>query len=774
MRLSRSSAIFLGCSLAALVFATPAMAQNTAPDQGPEQAANNADIIVTANKREQNINDVGLSITALSADALNNKGVASSQDLARVVPALTVAAAADGTPVYTLRGVGFNSSNLGAQPTVSIYLDQAALPYGPMTQGPIFDLERVEVLKGPQGTLFGQNSTGGAINYIANKPTNELSAGVTGSFSRFNTFQGEAFVSGPLSSTLSARLAFSGVRSSDWQENYNRNDSIGAQRKFAGRFLLDWHPTDALSVSLNLNGWVDKSDNQIPQFFAASPRVASQASPLLFTQTTPRRNARLADWDAGRDFDRDNKMGQAILRIDYELADKVTLTSLSNYEYAKIRSIFDNDGTALGLSYVTTSGHVEAFNQEFRLAGQFGAAQVTVGGNYSTDNSYESSLQDFGGILSSTTNVGATPANPAGVGDILFNENRGKQTNKSWALFGNIEYALTDQLTVLGGIRYTDLKHTNQACSADAGDGSFSSVINALFGGPLTVPGGCITLDNATFTAPFPVQNFTENNVSWRAGLNFKPNRDTLLYALVSRGYKAGSFPVINATARSQFAPVKQEELTSYEAGVKATLFDRAVQFNASVYYYDYRDKQLLTNTTDPVFGLLPVLANVPKSTVKGFDIDTVIKPFEGLTLRGALSMADSKIKNFAGFDAFNTPTDLSGKTFNFSPKWTSTADIEYRTPINGGTDAFLGGDMTYNSTTYADLAQTPSLKISPYTLFGVRAGIAAHDGRWSATVWGRNITNKYYWYNVQVGYDTIWRLTGMPATYGVTASFKF
>ncbi|KAK0349946.1 hypothetical protein LTR94_031023, partial [Friedmanniomyces endolithicus] len=135
---------------------------------------------------------------------------------------------------------------------------------------------------------------------------------------------------------------------------------------------------DRLTVSLNLNGWIDTSDNQIPQFFAASPRVATQASPALFTQPSPRRNARQADWDAGRDFERDNKMGQAILRVDYEVADKVTLTSLSNYAYAKIHSVFDNDGTSLGLSYVTTSGHVEAFNQEFRLAGQFGGALVVL------------------------------------------------------------------------------------------------------------------------------------------------------------------------------------------------------------------------------------------------------------------------------------------------------------------------------------------------------------------------------------------------------------
>ena len=293
-----------GSSLIALAaMAAPAGAQDAAT-QAPASAAQAApaaaaapqpaagEIIVTANKRAQNINDVGLAITALSGNQLAQKGIVNSQDLAKVVPAFTVASAADGTPVYTLRGVGFNTANIGAQPTVSVYNDQAALPYGVMTEGPLFDLERLEVLKGPQGTLFGQNSTGGAINYIANKPTSTPSAGITASYGRFNTVQGEAFVSGPVTDRMNARLSVAGTRADGWQYDYVRGGKIGKQRKVAARFLLDWEPTDRLTLSLNLNGWIDRSDNQIPQFQQASPRVASQASPLLFTQPAAPKNDR--------------------------------------------------------------------------------------------------------------------------------------------------------------------------------------------------------------------------------------------------------------------------------------------------------------------------------------------------------------------------------------------------------------------------------------------------------------------------------------------------
>ena len=755
---------------------TSADPQSTQSQAGPSGASaggqgNLGEIVVTANKRQQNISDVGLSITALTGKDLIDENVTSSQDLARVVPAFTVASGADGTPIYTLRGVGFNSANLGAQPTVSVYVDEAALPYGPMTEGPLFDLDRVEVLKGPQGTLFGQNSTAGAINYILAKPTETFTAGVTANFSRFRTIEAEGYVSGPLTDTLKARFAFFGINSDDWQYDYRRASDLGQQRKGALRLLLDWHPVEQLTIATNLNGWMDRSDNQIPQFLVASPRVAAQASPLLFQQPASPMNDRAADWDPDHSFQRYNEFWQAVLRADYAVNDALTLISLSNYNQVKIHSPFDNDGTALTLGYVTTYGDVKAFSQELRMQAKVGDATVTAGANFSHDTSFEGDLQDFGGLLSSTTN---TP-----LGTFYFNRNRGDQTNLSRAGFADAEWTVVPDLTLVSGVRYTELTHTNQACSSDAGDGSFAAAINTLVGAvtgaPGTIPpGGCITLDNTNFTAPLPKQTLQEHNISWRGGLNYKPDANSLYYVLVSRGFKGGNFPIINATSRSQFAPVKQEELTDYEAGLKLSFLERALEFNLSGYYYDYKDKQLLTNTTDPIFGLLPVLANVPKSNVKGFDFDVTARPVTGLTLRAAVALAKSDIENFQGYNAFNMPANLSGKPFNFSPKWTGTADAGYQFPLNDHLNGLVGADMTYNSQTWSDLAQTSSLRIAPYTIFGARAGIASPEGKWSATLWGRNITDRYYWYNAQVGYDSIWRLTGMPATFGITLSKQF
>jgi outer membrane receptor protein involved in Fe transport len=196
----------------------PTTDQNTAAqaDREPDE------IVVTANKREQNLNDVGLSVTAISGEALAERRVTSVQDIAAAIPGLKFAESGTNTPIYTLRGIGFNEESLGVYPSVSVYIDEVPLPFPVLTLRAAFDLERVEALKGPQGILFGQNATGGAINYIAAKPTRDLAYGADISYGRFNQIDGTAFISGPLGENVSARLAVAALDSDGWQRSITR------------------------------------------------------------------------------------------------------------------------------------------------------------------------------------------------------------------------------------------------------------------------------------------------------------------------------------------------------------------------------------------------------------------------------------------------------------------------------------------------------------------------------------------------------------------------
>ena len=215
------------------------------------------EIVVTANKRSETALELGSSITAFSGDTLERRFILSPDDLAQVVPSLELAPSTHGTPVYTLRGVGYNSDAMAIYPAVSLSLDQAPMSFPILAARTLYDLERVEVLKGPQGILFGQNSTGGAINYVAAKPGDEFEASVTLGYGRFNEIRASGFVSGPLSENFGARLAIDSRMRDEWQENLlpERDDENGEQEYFAARLITEWQPKASVKCIEGVRGF---------------------------------------------------------------------------------------------------------------------------------------------------------------------------------------------------------------------------------------------------------------------------------------------------------------------------------------------------------------------------------------------------------------------------------------------------------------------------------------------------------------------------------------
>ncbi|MCW1432330.1 TonB-dependent receptor [Novosphingobium sp. JCM 18896] len=765
-----------------------AQAQDTgAPAAQPEATADNNEIIVTAQKRQQSVNDVGLSITAASGAELRALGVTDSGDLAKVTPGFTFTKSQDGTPLYTLRGVGFNDYTLGASPAVSIYVDEVPLAYGAFTKGAAFDLERVEVLKGPQGILFGQNSTGGAINYIAAKPTSELQAGVTASFGRFNTFDGEAFVSGPVSDTVEVRLSGATILSGPWQYNYARDEKNGRQDILKGRLQVAWHPTDRLKFLLNVNGWRDKSDTQAGQFqslFLQINEAAVAAGGLFDPTETLRRiavfrtlqpapqNARAANWNPNLPLRRDDGFWQGSLRADLDVTDDITLTSITAYGRYNENYNVDRDGTPLVNAEVKADGNVKSFSQELRLAGQSGALNWLIGGNYATNKVLSANHI----LTGDSTNTAILPGGPW----IVDSTTTITQDIRDIAAFANVEFAVTDQLSLLAGARYTDTRNNYTSCmTGDIGmQTTFTTLANILSGTPeaMAGPTTCLNMDQRTFDlirTPFR-DKLQQDNFSWRVGANFKPNSDTLLYALASRGFKSGSFPTVPASTTAQFKPVTQESVTAFEAGAKLSFADRKLQVNIAGFHYIYDNKQVRGLVIDPVFNQLEQLVNIPKSKINGAEVEITARPLDGLTLRGAVTYVDSDIKNFTGINNERVLANYAGSALPFSPKWHAVADVNYEFPVSEGLDAFVGGNVLHNSKTNSTLGNAPSSVIRAFTTVDLRAGIKAADDRWSLSVWGRNVFNQYYWTNQFVTQDVVVRYAAMPATYGATIKFGF
>jgi len=775
-----------------LIISPQALAQ---PADAGEESRTRDVITVTAQKREQSVDDVGMSIDAFSGDQLRERGVSDPRDLIKLVPGFTYTRSQFDQPTYTIRGVGYYESSLAAGPTVSVYVDQVPLPYPSMTRGAILDLERVEVLKGPQGTLFGQNSTGGAINYIAAKPTDELEAGLRLSYGRFNTFEGEGFISGPLSDTLSARLAVKTEQSSDWQESTSRDDTLGSRNFTTARLILDFEPSDVLRFELNVNGWLDKSDTQAPQAIEITPvNPMLTLDPRVANAVIANPNAREADWDPDQDFSRDNEFLQVSLRGDYDLSDNITLTSISSYQTFDQFAFQDADGTPARNLHIIPRGEIESFSQELRLSGTANNDRLNwiVGGNYQ-DDKVEDNQQIF---LGESTG--------AFVGPLFFDTffNISDNDIQTWAVFGNAEYQLTEQFSLQGGVRYTEAKAAFESCTVDSGAGDLATIFGfiqslVMFPGPAPLAGECITL-LPDFSTGQVTDELNEDNLSWRAGANWKPFGDgTLIYANISQGYKAGSFPTLSASNSGQLDPVIQEKLLAYEVGFKTPLANQTAQLNGAVFYYDYTDKQLRGRVQDPIFGQLEKLVNIPNSKIWGAEIQALWSPIEGLRLSANASYVASEIlANDDGSDFSNFPQrvgpeiPLTGNEFPYTPNWQFSADAQYDWSLTPNIDAFVGASVVYQSKTKGGLEDAnagqplnqapssayndPALAIDAYTLVDLRAGIQSPNDRWELSVWGKNVTDEYYWVNVLKTQDTLNRYAGSPATYGVTFAIKY
>ena len=756
----------------------PSSAKSPAYDPVAQSDASVGDIIVTAQKRQQNLADVPMSITAVSGDVLQQKGIQNVQDLAKLTPGLSFVDSGASVPVYSLRGIGFFDTALAARPTVSVYVDEVPLPFSIMTTGASFDLERVEVLKGPQGTLFGQNATGGAINYIAAKPTSTFEAGVNATYARFNAVNLQGFVSGALTPTLNVRVAANLDRSDDWQYSITRRDSLGGRNILAGRAIADWRPTDGVKFELNVNGFRDRSDTQAAQFIALFPSRAAlipTVAPALATYPIAPQDNRAADWDPNTPLKKDNRFFQASLRSEFELSDAVKLTSITAYSHFDLDQTTDQDGTAYNNALTDADGKISSFSQELRLSGDIQNLQWILGASYGYDEARENNVYTF--YYNTTAYVFAGGPVPAlrQLSDEKFN---------TYAVFGNLDYDLTRTVTLHGGIRYTKADLSYNACTADyngTGIVGFTTTYNAIRRGrglpPITIaPNSCTILD-ATLTPAPAIGTLNEDNISWRAGIDWKPARDTLLYLNVSRGYKAGGLPTVNGLSTDNFKPATQESVLAYELGARTSLFDRKVDLSGALFYYDYSDKQLKGRVllTPNLFGAQEALVNIPKSRVQGAEAQVSVRPYRGLSLTVAGTYIDSKVQSdFNNYTILGSAANFKGEPFPYTPKFQLVLDGQYRWSVGADLSAFVGGNLNYRTHTKAGFGTEAVLDIDAYTLVDLQAGIEANDRRWRVAAFAHNVTDAYFWTNVAKVGDVARRITGQPITYGIQVSWRY
>lgn len=800
-------------AIATLLFAAQARAQNT-PEDRPTEAAPAAgeadavgDIIVTANKRSENARTVGMAITAASSEQLIKQGVVDVPSLGKIEPSLVVSEGKYGAPNYTIRGIGYNDYAIAASPTVSVYVDQIPYAYLATSKNASLDVERVEILKGPQGTLFGQNATGGAVNFIAAKPTSELKFGADMTMGMYGSAMASAFISAPLTDTLGIRVAADTTQGGGWQKSNTYGDMLGDRDLTRGRVLLSFEPTDRLTVNLNVNGLRDKSDTRAAQAVGYTPQRVGPypntpiADPALRGRTfpailglgpvAPPTDNEQADWYHGVNPRLDQRYWQVTGRVDYKLADFATLSYLGAYEDYEQDDVTTPSGR-IQASYFRQNATVHANNHELRVGGSVGPVDYVLGGTYAFSHVDENDILYYRGITTaySTITLPVLTGLRSTYVDPTTGSNPTADTRmKTTAAFGNVDVHIGDTIKLHAGGRYTDARIRYAGCSrsfdANAALGFTALQIIGKVPNPVTVAiGQCQTLDASGRPAQFR-DELNENNFSWRVGADWTPLPGTLLYATVSKGYKAGSFPVPAATSYVQLLPVTQESVLAYEIGTKTRFLDNKVDIEAALFYYDYRDKQLTSNRPDPlgIFGIVNALVNVPKSAEKGAELTMRLRPVTGLTLVGQATYIDSYVKDhFSGFEQFSAvPVDLDGEPFPNTPKWSLSGNADYDFPLTNSVRASIGVSARYQSEAQGAFGSKaaiargfPSLLIEPYTVVDLRAGIEAPDRRWSAQVFANNVLDNYYYTQSLRIFDGTVRYAGPPRIVGLRLGYRY
>lgn len=778
------------------------------------------EIVVTAQRRAESINDVGMTIQAFGAEELSNQRINDVRDLTALVPSFTVSQNYQGVPNYTLRGIGFNTLNLSATSTVGTYVDEVAYAYPIMNTGPIMDIERAEVLKGPQGTLYGRNTTAGLVGFITKKPTDEFETGVSLDLGNYQTYNIGGYISGPLADSVQARLAFKSENSDKgWQRSNTRpSDRLGKVDRLGIRGSLAIQPTGITKIDISVNYWQNKSDTLAAQAIGFTPStdptgtnpISAFNAPGLqnYIATNIPTKATQADWvpfatraaDIGtgtglKDPLRENGRFWGLkLRVDQEISDTATIVSLTSYNDYKRDSTLDYGGAPFEILALNVVGRIKSFAQDIHVEGENGPINWLVGGYYSKDKILDSNRT----LLGENANVPFirffaqslinTPFNSVGYTQLELSQafrtfvDIGNITAKTWSVFGSADWRISNQLKLTLGARYTEDVQTYVGCSRDFNN-NFAPTVNtvnrALFFQEFGVlptpilPNQCNTFNPDTGDFELGSSKLDENNVSWRAALDWSPNDDVLVYGSISRGAKSGTTPINAASLSRQNSPVKQEQLTAYELGIKATIGGN-IQTNASVFYYDYKDKQISTFFADPIYTALSRLDNIPKSQAYGIEADISWRPIPALTFAATGLWLHTEVQGYVGTNAAGQPEDFDGAQFNYSPKFQGSVSATFDQPLSN--DMALrtivnGRFQTKSNSIFEDI---DAFKIRSYDVWNASIGIHQLDDKWSLSFWAKNLFDNYYWAGVSQNANTVVRFAGRPRTFGLSLSANF
>jgi iron complex outermembrane receptor protein len=787
------------------------------------------EIIVTAQKREQNLQDVPISVMALSGQQLQDAGVTDIKNLTALTPGVTTTSTtSENVTTVRIRGIGTVGDNPGLESSVGIVIDGVYRPRNGVGFGNLGEIDRIEVLEGPQGELFGKNNDAGVINIITKRPSTTF--GVTGeaTYGNYNDREISGSVTGPVGGISAFRLyadyhrrdGFSAV---DTGLGPNTDGTSNNRNAYTvrGQYLIT--PTDDVSF-LVVGDYSKRNENccsAVPVANGTFSGVinAIAGTPVLGGQpgtvgigTPPLTPFNQQAWANQPITQRIRDMGVSG-QLDWDLH-FAKLTSITAWRDNTIVSGTDLDYS--GIDILQSPGNLgnqtdfKQLSEELRLAGKSGPLDWLVGGFFSSEILTPNTtiyagdnFEEYVGAAASATVGAPNPfliagftGNPPGgtfVPGVSGEQDQYRQSSRSYAFFTNETYNITQGLDLTAGLRYTSEKKTVTSNYADPDGG-------AGCGQLLTSPGvgglnpaspeylfllgyGCSTVFNSFFNGKSTSQSLDESNVSGTVKLSYHYSDDVLVYVSWANGYKAGGFNLARVADTATLQPIldtafPRETVQSYEIGIKTTLADRTVRLNASVFDQRYTNFQLNTYT-----GIQFVVSSVRKVESKGVELNTAwATPLSGLSLTGGVVYAFTNIDQFGeSLPLFApdiaTPLDRLNNRLSFAPLWSGVVSASYTVPITDALSFHASASEKYTSSYNTGSDLNPEKLQGAYGLLTARLGVGAPDGKWTVEIWGENLANKGYYqvaFDAPFQYEQIDAFLGDPRTFGVTFRTKF
>lgn len=761
------STLLAGLGIVSLAGQT-APIQKSGDGDASEDASALPDILVTARHRKEAAQRIGAAISTIDGEKLKEKNITSVNDLRNATPSLEVEPAfGGGQPQFRLRGIGFIDYTANNASPVGINVDDVAFALPIQTQGMLFDIDRVEIQRGPQGTLYGRNTTGGTVNFITRKPTDRLHYGITGEYGSFDAWNTEGYISGPIGNSLRGRLSFANAQGGAWQKNRDTGQKLGDKDKLALRGQLAWDVNDALDLHLTVQHAYDRSEAQgmyvfenyqvpaVPYVQPNGPRVYSDGNHRHTGWGLSPVFARQADISGGAKPHVDNQNDGFNLVANWQLG-QVLLTSISAYNDLRRRELGDWDASRYHASDVYFDDRVGSFTQELRLSSsEHRRLNWQTGLFYSNDRLNEKFYSDFRDTLGYRIKTSYV------------------QKVKTLGAFGQLDYAFSDRLKGILGLR--------QEYEKRGVNDYFSGFINGT--GLPRVIGDWNGLPLVSVANPFPSHTaFVNNGTSGKLALEYQPSPGRLLYASYSRGLKSGGYTAHNSGDALALTPFKPESVNAYEIGFKGDLTHN-FRLNGALFYYDYHDQQVLGTIWSPLSqSLVGSFVNAPRSRIFGGELEALWAPLQGLEIEQYLGYKEGKYtKNFLTLDgnatsaAGGTEIYRNYKNANLSfPKISYGGSLAYSWPL-GDFKLRAETDYSYHDQYKQTLLLGSRYTVDAYWLVNANLTLAPQKGRWTLGLWSHNLLDEQYdlTRNFFLPEQSV-AAAGAPRSVGLRASYEY